>query len=170
MPKRLIEPAWRTIKAPITLKSLLLFLVTGFIGYTVVTDYQQRQASFERYKAIARYTEESRAALDSAQSLTNAYEQSAQNTVAMLAYMKALNRSMGDVAEILRRDREIQAAEHEKILRSSGAAASAASSRRSRPRRPRPSPEPRCYRLQTRQQKHGDTTLFVKEYVEVKCQ
>lgn len=165
MPKRLIEPAWRTIKAPITLKSLLLFLVTGFIVYTVLTDYQQRQASFERYKAIARYTEESRAALDSAQSLTAAYEQSAQNTVAMLEYMKALNRSMSDVADILRRDRQEQSSEHDKILRSSGAAASS----RTRSQRPSRSPQARCYELQLRQRKYGDTTLVVREYVEVKC-
>ena len=118
MPKRILVPAWKGMTSPVTLKSVLLFLALVFIGYTLISDYNQRQASFERYKAIAQYTEDSRVAIEAANQTNEIAAKSTEITAGLLYQMGVLNESMRDIAEILRINRAAQKTEHEMMMRS----------------------------------------------------
>src|SRR5690348_7466423 len=115
MPKRLIKPAWQHIKSPVTVRGVLLFIAVIFLVYTVITDFEQRQASYERYRAIVQYTEESRAALEATKDQNENFEQSLKNTTALLQYMEQMTKSMQAVADILRANRIEAQREHELI-------------------------------------------------------
>jgi gamma-glutamylcysteine synthetase len=162
MPQRLIKPQWwwQKISSPITLKSFLLFLAIIFIGYTVVRDENQRRASFERYKAISQYTEESRVALESVKQQNEIAKQAQENTVKIISFMDELNQGMRDVAEILRINREAQYIEHEQILR------------RARPpqrSKKKVSQQGPCYEWRPVEKKFGDTSVMTRIYTEIPC-
>jgi hypothetical protein len=165
MPQRILKPAWEGIKSPITLKSLLLFLAVGFILYTVIRDNQQRQAATERYRTIAQYTEESRAALESAKQQTTAFEQSLRNTEETLKFMTDLRSSMHDVAELLKINRQAQAAEHRALYNGNyKVGTSRVITRRSRRRPLQP-----CYELRPIEKKYGGASVVVNTLIETKC-
>lgn len=148
MPQRILKPAWENFKSPITLKSLLLFLVAGFIAYTVITDYQQRQASFDRYKAIAQYTEESRSALEAAK----------QQNEALDVSLKATSESLKEITDLLVINRAAQFTEHEMIM-----------NQRVARRRTRRSKLTECYELRPIEKTFGATTVVIQMYVKVQC-
>lgn len=133
----------------------MLFLAIGFIAYTVIQDQQQRQASFERFKAIAQYTEESRAALEGAKRQAQVADEANQNALAVLVYMDELNRSMKTIAELLQINRERQRAEHAAIM-------TRAKSQSAR------SPQT-CYELRPVTKKFGTAEVTVNEYVKIPC-
>lgn len=158
MPKRILIPAWQHVKSPVTVRSVLLFIALVFFGYTVVSDQQQRQASFERYKAIAQYTEESKAALESARLQSQNFEQSLKNTTAMLQYMEQITKSMQEVAEILKSNREEAAKEHSAILQGTRKRGKRITKLQSD-----------CWQLKPRTQLIGNNAVIVQEFVKVPC-
>ncbi len=163
MPQRILKPAWEGIKSPITVKSLLLFLAVAFIAYTVVRDSQQRQASFERYKTIAQYTEESRVALEAAKQQNMAFEQSLRNTEETLRFMTDMTRSMQDIAETLKLNRASNAAEHRDIYNVRPQQRVSEQTRK-RPRGLQP-----CYELRPIEKKYGNSSVVVNTLIETKC-
>lgn len=94
------------------MRAIALFFALVFLAYTVISDYQQRRASFERYKAIAQYTEESRAAIENANRQQQTFEQSLKNTTALLQYMDQMTESMRQITDILR----VQAEDHKALI------------------------------------------------------
>jgi hypothetical protein len=163
VPQRLIKPQWwwQNIKSPVTFKGMMLFLAIVFLAYTVISDQQQRQASFERYKAIAQYTEESKVAIESAKLQSQNFEQSLKNTTALLQYMDQITRSMHEVAEILKINREEAAKEHKIILRQGSPGTR---------RKSKTFMQSDCWQLKPRTQQIGNNTVTVQEFVRMPCQ
>ncbi len=164
MPQRLLRPAVEHIKSPITLRAMALFFAVLFLAYTVISDYQQRQASAERYKAIVQYTEESRSALISAKQQSEQFEASIKNTTALLVFMDEMAKSIHEVSEILRDQQK----EHEVML------VGITVPKASKPKKPvakkkRSSTLKQCFRFEPRKKRIGDTEITIHEGVAIPC-
>jgi glutamate/tyrosine decarboxylase-like PLP-dependent enzyme len=143
------------------MRAVALFLALLFLIYTFASDYQQKQASRERYQAIAQYTEESRAALEAAKHQNAVFETSLKNTSALLVFMDEMTKSMREVSEILRS----QQREHQVML--NGKPQAKKPYRVKKKRKPR---LPTCYDFVPRKKRIGSNEVTVHEAVPTPCE
>jgi hypothetical protein len=164
MPQRIIRPVVEHVKSPITLRMIALFFALMFFVYIVINDYQQRQASAERYKAIVQYTEESRAALISAKQQTEHFEASLKNTTALLVFMDEMAKSIHEVSEILRSQQK----EHEVLI--NGTRAKPLSTTKAAPARKKKAQSlKKCFRFVPKTKRIGETEVIIHEGVAIPC-
>lgn len=161
MPQRILKPAWEGIKSPITLKSLLLFLAVGFIAYTVIRDERYIRASIEADRVAARHTEETRFALEDAKQYNEATDQNLRYTQEQLKVFVDVRNSMHNIAELLKINREAQAAEHRAIYNDNR---KPRTTRRGGSRSLQP-----CYELRPVEKKYGNSSVVVNTLIETKC-
>jgi hypothetical protein len=164
MPQRIIRPVVEHVKSPITLRMIAVFFALMFFVYIVITDYQQRQASAERYKAIVQYTEESRSALVSAKQQSEQFEASLKNTTALLVFMDEMAKSIHEVSEILRSQQKEHA-----VMINGARNKSPARTTRTPTRKKKVSSLKKCFRFEPKTKRIGDTEVIIHEGVSIPC-
>lgn len=143
------------------MRALAMFLAVIFLIYTFAHDYQQRQASLERYQAIAQYTEESRAALQAAKQQSEQFEASLKNTTALLVFMEEMAKGMKEVSEILRN----QQREHQVIMNGTAPKKRPVTEKKKRTPTLR-----KCFEFRERKKRVGNNEITIHEGIDIPCE
>lgn len=160
---KIIQPVIDHVRSPITMRAIALFLALMFLTYTVISDYQQRQASFERYKAIVQYTEESRAALVAAKQQNDNFEASLKNSTATLVFMQEMAKSMQDVTGILQKHH------HDHALLLNGRSANGRSAEKPKAEKKKKPRVRKCFEFIPKKKRIGANEITIYEGTDIPC-
>lgn len=121
MPKRIIESTWRHVRSPFSARAATLLLLLGLIAYTVINNYLENQRSERNHAEIIQNQEEAVISREELKRQTDVTIKAVDGLEAAIGRIPEMNRSIKDVAEILKLDRTSRERDHtaiQKALRS----------------------------------------------------